>query len=118
MSNPILFGIPNCDTIKKARKWLESQEIEHQFHDFRKQGLDPDWLERAERAVGWELLLNKRGTTFRQLPDEQKQDLDRDTALSLLNAHPAMIKRPVLQYNSEFFVGFKPEQYQEIFANA
>ncbi|RDV27551.1 ArsC family reductase [Alteromonas aestuariivivens] len=111
-----LYGISNCDTIKKARKWLADNNVEAQFHDYRKDGLDPDWLETAEQHLGWEALLNKRGTTFRQLSDAQKTDLNRDKALALLVAHPAMIKRPVLVHEGQYYLGFKPDMYKELFA--
>lgn len=110
-----LFGIKNCDTIKKARKWLETQNVTHEFHDYRAQGLDRDWLELAESHLGWELMLNKRGTTFRQLDEADKQDLNREKALDLLIANPAMIKRPILQRDQTFHIGFKAEQYAEVF---
>ncbi|MBU2978902.1 ArsC family reductase [Alteromonas sp. C1M14] len=111
-----LFGISNCDTIKKAKKWLEQHDIDYAFHDYRKQGLDANWLAETESHLGWENLLNKRGTTYRQLPEEDKQSLNKETALALLLAHPAMIKRPVLHYNNQYFLGFKAEQYKDIFA--
>jgi len=110
-----LFGIKNCDTIKKARKWLEQQQIEFNFHDYRSDGLEQDWLQQAESQLGWEVLLNKRGTTYRQLDESQKQDMDKDKALALLMEYPAMIKRPVLQIGNSFYIGFKPEQYRELF---
>ena len=111
-----LFGISNCDTIKKARKWLEQNDIAYTFHDYRKDGLEAGWLAETEAALGWEDLLNKRGTTFRQLTDEQKSDLNKDTALGLMLEYPAMIKRPVLIHNGNYYLGFKPAQYEEIFA--
>lgn len=111
-----LYGISNCDTIKKARKWLEQQNIPFTFHDYRKDGLDEAWLKETESHLGWENLLNKRGTTFRQLPEEDKTDLTRDKALSLLLANPSMIKRPVLIHNNSYHLAFKPAQYEEIFA--
>lgn len=110
-----LFGIKNCDTIKKARKWLEQQQVEFNFHDYRTDGLEQNWLQQAESQLGWELMLNKRGTTFRQLQEDQKQDLNKDKALALLMEYPAMIKRPILQIDNKFYIGFKAEQYQEIF---
>lgn len=110
-----LYGIKNCDTIKKARKWLEQHDIGHQFHDYRSDGLSADWLEKAESSLGWEQMLNKRGTTFRQLDDAQKQDLNKDKALALLLEHPAMIKRPILHHQNQFHIGFKVDQYQSIF---
>lgn len=111
-----LYGIKNCDTIKKARKWLEQQGIEYQFHDYRVDGLDISWLTETEQHLGWENLLNKRGTTFRKLADAQKDNLDKDKALALLLEHPAMIKRPVLINKNTYYLGFKAEQYSEIFA--
>lgn len=111
-----LFGIKNCDTIKKARKWLESNNIEYTFHDYRVDGLTPQWLTDTEQHLGWEQLLNKRGTTFRQLSDEQKNNIDQQSALALMLEYPAMIKRPVLITNGQYHLGFKDAQYQEIFS--
>jgi len=111
-----LFGISNCDTIKKAKKWLEQNDISFTFHDYRKDGLEGSWLAETEAALGWESLLNKRGTTFRQLTDEQKNNLNKDNALGLMLEYPAMIKRPVLIHNGNYYLGFKPAQYEEIFA--
>ncbi len=95
-----LYGIKNCDTIKKSRIWLSANNIDYTFHDYRQNGLDEQWLKAAEQALGWELMLNKRGTTFRQLTEEQKQGLDKNTALLLMLEYPAMIKRPILIYNN------------------
>lgn len=111
-----LYGIKNCDTIKKAKKWLEMHNIDYQFHDYRVQGLESSWLSATESKLGWENLLNKRGTTFRQLSDSQKADLNKDTALALMIEYPAMIKRPVLIHDNNYYLGFKTEQYSEIFA--
>ncbi|WP_218309465.1 ArsC family reductase [Alteromonas antoniana] len=111
-----MYGIPNCDTIKKAKKWLEANDIAFQFHDYRKDGVDADWLEQAAEALGWENLLNKRGTTYRQLSEEQKAGMDQTKALALLREYPAMIKRPVLEHNSSLHLGFKPGQYEDIFS--
>jgi arsenate reductase (glutaredoxin) len=106
-----LYGIPNCDTVKKARKWLDGAGIAHCFHDVRKDGLDDarlgDWI----AAVGWEALLNKSGTTFRKLPDAAKADLDAAKASALMLAEPAMIKRPVVEYSGGVLVGFKPDAW-------
>ena len=110
-----LYGISNCDTIKKAKKWLTENQIDFTFHDYRKQGLEQTWLEAAEAELGWEVLLNKRGTTFRKLSDADKADLDREKALALLSEHSAMIKRPVLVHNKQFFCGFSESKYQEVF---
>ena len=111
-----LYGISNCDTIKKAKKWLETHDIDYQFHDYRKDGINRQWLEQTESILGWETMLNKRGTTYRQLSDEQKQNLDKESALALLVEQPAMIKRPVLVHNGQYHLGFKAAQYDEIFA--
>ncbi|NAW66180.1 ArsC family reductase [Photobacterium halotolerans] len=112
----IAYGIKNCDTIKKMKKWLDEQGIEYRFHDYRTDGLDRSLLEAFEAELGWEALLNKRGTTFRQLSDEQKNTLNRDSALTLMLEQPAMIKRPLLVHNQSYHLGFKPDQYQAIFA--
>jgi Spx/MgsR family transcriptional regulator len=111
-----LYGIKNCDTIKKARIWLTEQNINFSFHDYRVDGVELSWLEQAEQALGWENLLNKRGTTFRQLDEAQKTELNKDKALALLIEQPAMIKRPVLIHDGQYHLGFKPAQYQEIFS--
>ncbi|MCV2883776.1 ArsC family reductase [Aestuariibacter sp. AA17] len=111
-----LYGIKNCDTIKKAKKWLEEKGVQYTFHDYRVDGLSRDFLETAEAQLGWEQLLNKRGTTFRQLSDEQKNSLNKDNAIDLMLSHPAMIKRPLLITNNAYFLGFKADQYEEIFA--
>lgn len=111
------YGIKNCDTIKKMKKWFEAENIEYQFHDYRVDGLDIDMLTAFEAALGWEAMVNKRGTTYRQLSDEQKEGLNRDTAINLMLELPAMIKRPLLVHNESHYLGFKPAQYQEIFAS-
>ncbi len=113
----ILYGIPNCDTIRKARKWLAESGIDFQFHDFRKDGLEQKQLKNWVKQVGWEKLLNKRGTTWHQIPAEQKEELDEAAAIALLIEHPAMIKRPVLESEQleRIEVGFSTERYQEIF---
>lgn len=112
----VMYGIPNCDTIKKAKNWLTENDIAFDFHDYRKQGVPQEALNEAIQQLGWEPLVNKRGTTFRQLSEEQKSSLDETTALLLLTEHPAMIKRPLLALNGNYHLGFKPAQYQEIFA--
>ena len=111
-----LYGIKNCDTIKKARAWLSANNIDYTFHDYRQDGLETPWLEKSEQALGWELMLNKRGTTFRQLSEEKKQGVDKTAALALMLEHPAMIKRPILIHNEQYFMGFKGEQYAEVFS--
>ncbi|MCC2615994.1 ArsC family reductase [Aestuariibacter halophilus] len=109
-----LYGIKNCDTIKKARKWLADNNIEHVFHDYRQDGLEESWLRETEAALGWEALLNKRGTTFRQLDEADKQDLNRDKAIALMLANPAMIKRPVLIHQGQYLLGFKAPEYAAV----
>ena len=110
-----LYGIKNCDTIKKARIWLSANNIDYTFHDYRQDGLEPKWLEQTEQILGWEIMLNKRGTTFRQLGEKQKEGLDKTAALELMLEYPAMIKRPILIHNAQYFIGFKVEQYTEAF---
>ncbi|KJG57576.1 hypothetical protein UA38_09915 [Photobacterium kishitanii] len=111
----IAYGIKNCDTIKKMKHWFAAKNIAYQFHDYRVDGLDLALLETFEAALGWEAMVNKRGTTFRQLTAEQKEQLNRETALQLMLEQPAMIKRPLLKHNNNYYLGFKPDQYQAIF---
>ncbi len=110
-----LYGIPNCDTIKKAKKWLEQHNLEYTFHNYRKDGVSLDLLNQFNEQLDWQEMVNKRGTTYRQLSDETKASLSKDTALALLVEHPAMIKRPILSYSNDYFIGFKPAQYEDIF---
>ncbi|WP_421197345.1 ArsC family reductase [Aeromonas enteropelogenes] len=114
----VLYGISpkNCDTIKKARKWLDEAGVDYRFHDHRADGLDPAALDGWLAKLGWEALLNTRGTTFRALPEEEKQGLDNDKARALLLAHPAMIKRPLLDCDGELTLGFKADHYQSLFS--
>ena len=106
-----LYGIPNCDTIKKAKKWLESNDVAYQFHDFRKDGLTQEQLTDWANELGWETLLNKRGTTWRQQPDDVKNTINEASAITLMLEHPAMIKRPVLDTGTSRKVGFKDTEY-------
>ncbi|MBR9971855.1 arsenate reductase [Magnetospirillum sulfuroxidans] len=110
-----LYGIKACDTMKKAFVWLDSHGIAHDFHDFKKAGIERAALERWCDAAGWEKVINRAGTTFRKLPDEAKQNLDRDKAIALMREQPSMIKRPVLEYAEGIEIGFKPERYAAIF---
>ena len=107
----ILHGIPNCDTVKKARVWLDSHGVAYTFHDYKKAGIDADMLSDWAGQVGWEVLLNRAGTTFKKLPDADKAGLDEATAIALMVAQPSMIKRPVLSGAGPLLVGFKPEIY-------
>jgi len=109
-----LYGIKNCDTMKKARSWLASHEVQYAFHDYKTAGIGPEVLARWCAEVGWETLLNRTGTTFRKLPQSQKEELNERKAVSLMLAQPSMIKRPVLVYGSNrLVVGFKPEVYAQ-----
>lgn len=108
----ILFGIKNCDTVRKARRWLEANGVEHAFHDFRSDGLPAAKLEDWAGQLGWEQLLNRRSATYRQLPPERTADLDRDRALALMLEQPTLIKRPVAVYRGEARVGFREADWQ------
>jgi arsenate reductase len=106
-----MYGIKNCDTIKKARNWLDKHGVSYAFHDYKAAGIDKARLERWCKDAGWETLLNRAGTTFRKLPDADKTDLNERKAISLMLAQPSMIKRPVLDLGGRVLVGFKPEVY-------
>jgi len=110
-----IYGIKACDTMKKARAWLDGHGVAYDFHDYKAAGIDQDRLEGWVRAVGWETLLNRSGTTFRKLPDQDKADIDEQKAIELMLAQPSMIKRPVLETRGELLVGFKPERYEAAF---
>lgn len=110
-----IYGIKNCDTIKKARLWLSQQEVNFDFHDYRSDGLDLQWLQQVEAHLGWQAMLNKKGTTFRQLSEADKENINKDSALQLMLQHPAMIKRPLLIHQGGHYLGFNASQYQEIF---
>ncbi len=112
----ILYGIKNCDTMKKARAWLDARGIAHAFHDYKTAGIDRGRLAGWAREVGWEALLNRTGTTFRKLPEAEKASLTEAKAMALMLAQPSMIKRPVLDADGRLIVGFKPEIYQRAFA--
>ena len=109
-----IYGIKNCDTMKKARAWLEKQGVDYAFHDYKTAGVEPEKLERWSKKAGWETLLNKAGTTFKKLPDKDKEGLTEKKALALMLKQPSMIKRPVLELGGgKLLVGFKPEAYGE-----
>src|ERR1700761_6466304 len=111
-----IHGIKNCDTMKRARAWLEARRIAHTFHDYKASGIDKATLEGWAKKVGWDVLLNRAGTTFRKLPDADKEGLTEKKAIALMLAQPSMIKRPVLEANGKLTVGFKPEEYKTLFA--
>lgn len=111
----IIYGIKNCDTMKKARAWLEAEGIAYRFHDYKTQGIERARLEGWVKAVGWETLLNRAGTTFRKLPDADKKDVTEKGAIDLMLDQPSMIKRPVLEVEGRLLVGFKPASYLEVF---
>lgn len=106
-----LYGIRNCDTVKKARAWLDLAGVAYAFHDYKTAGVDADRLKSWVDRLGWETLLNRAGTTFRKLPDADKQDLDAGRAVALMLANPSAIKRPVLEAGNTLLVGFKAETY-------
>lgn len=101
-----VYGIPNCDTIKKARKWLDAKGIAYGFHDYKKEGADQDKLARWVGEAGWETVLNRSGTTFRKLPEADREGLDTEKAVALMAAHPSCIKRPVVEHPGGLLVGF------------
>ncbi len=111
-----LYGISNCDTIKKAKTWLQLNGIDFVFHDYRKQGLDQALLQSLEAKLGWEAMLNRRGTTWRQLPEDAKNSIDRDAALTIMLQNPAIIKRPILVHGEHISVGFSEASYQPLLA--
>ncbi len=111
-----IYGIRNCDTMKKARAWLDKQGVGYDFHDYKVDGISRDKLKAWADEVGWEALLNRAGTTFRKLPEAEKQDLTERKALALMLDQPSMIKRPVLDTGRKRLVGFKPDIYQATFA--
>jgi arsenate reductase len=107
-----IYGIKNCDTMKKARAWLEKHRVAYEFHDYKTAGIERSQLEEWVKKLGWEALLNRAGTTFRKLPDKDKNGLDAKKAIALMLAQPSMIKRPVLDLGrGKLLVGFAPESY-------
>lgn len=111
-----LYGIRNCDTMKRARAWLDTHGVGYVLHDYRVAGLDRAVLAGWVREFGWEALLNRGGTTFRKLPEAQRQDLDAEEAIALMLAEPAMIRRPVLDTGAMRILGFRPDLYAQVFA--
>jgi arsenate reductase (glutaredoxin) len=110
-----LYGIPNCDTVKKARAWLDAKGIAYAFHDYKKGGAHVESLHRWSAALGWETVLNRAGTTFRKLADADKADLTRDKAIALMIAQPSMIKRPIVEGNGALLAGFNADEWDRTF---
>jgi arsenate reductase (glutaredoxin) len=117
MKSITLYGIKNCDTMKKAVAWLNARGMEHSFHDYKTRGVAKADLDRWVKTIGWEILLNRAGTTFKKLPERDKTGITEKQAIALMLAQPAMIKRPVLDVDGELTVGFKPEIYEKVFSN-
>ena len=111
-----IYGIKNCDTMKKARVFLDEHGVEYAFHDYKASGIDRPHLERWCREAGWETVLNRAGTTFRKLPDTARENLDEARAIELMLEQPSMIKRPVLERDGRLLIGFKPEIYERFLA--
>lgn len=111
-----IYGIKNCDTIKKTRKYFENKGLEYQFHDYRVDGIESEWLSNALSQLDWEKVLNKRGTTFRQLSQEQKDNINEANVAELLKEHPAMIKRPIIDTGEQLILGFYEKHLNEIYA--
>jgi arsenate reductase len=109
-----LFGIPNCDTVKKARQWLEARDIDYAFHDFKKLGVDEAQLSAWSRQLGYETLINQRGTTWRKLDEKDRQALNEQKAIALMQQHTSLIRRPVLQVGTTLLCGFRPEEWQTL----
>ena len=111
-----LFGIKNCDTVKKARRWLDEHQVSYQFHDFRKDGFNETTIKQWLEKISWKELINKRGTTWRQLDDPRKEQLDQQGAIELMLAHPTLIKRPVIEDASGVSIGFNESDFQARYA--
>jgi Spx/MgsR family transcriptional regulator len=111
-----IYGIPNCDTMKKARQWLDKHEIAYEFHDYKKQGVDEKRLRHWVEQVGWECLLNRRGMMWRKLDEAVKADIDEASAIRIMLETPSIIKRPLLELGDSVHLGFKEAQYAKLFA--
>lgn len=114
MADVTVFGIPNCDTVKKARKWLDANDVSYEFHDYKKKGIEETTLGAWSKTLGWEALLNRRGTTWRKLDEAQKQDINEGRAIELMLEHTSMIKRPVIQHDTGLLLGFDEEAYEAL----
>lgn len=114
----VMYGIKNCDTIKKAKKWLNEHDVQFTFHDYRKDGLSEELLSSLESSLGCEALLNKRGTTWRKLPEEIKDSINRESAMVIMLENPAIIKRPILNTGKSLELGFSDATYQQLFPSS
>jgi len=113
-----LYGIRNCDTMRKARRWLDGHGVDYAYHDLRSDGLERTMLQDWMAALGWEALLNRRGTTWRRLPETVRAAINREVAADLMVEHPAIIRRPVLEHDGQLYVGFSSDRYRAIFGAA
>ncbi|MBW9090322.1 ArsC family reductase [Rhizobium wenxiniae] len=113
-----IYGIKNCDTMKKARTWLDQQGVSYAFHDYKASGIDRAHLQAWVDQAGWETVLNRSGTTFRKLDEAERLNIDKDKAIELMLAQPSMIKRPVLEADGKLLIGFKPEIYEDALRKA
>ncbi|MFV0294634.1 MAG: arsenate reductase [Hyphomicrobiaceae bacterium] len=111
----IVYGIPNCGTVKKARTWLEEHGIDYTFHDYKKAGVTAAKLERWSKEAGWEAVINRQGQTFRKLPDDAKAGLTKTKAITLMREQPSMIRRPIVEHDGKLLVGFKEPEWQDAF---
>lgn len=118
MSKATVYGIKNCDTMKKALGWLDRQGVEYDFHDYKKSGVDEDVLRQAIKAHGWESVINRRGMTWRKLPDDVKSGMDEEGAAQVALEKPSIIKRPLIVYGGKTYTGFDEEMYQTLFSKA
>ena len=109
-----IYGIPNCDAMKKARRWLQANGVEYDFHDYKKLGVPEKKLKTWVKQAGWETILNKRGTTWRKLDDELKHNIDNASAIKIMLDNPSIIKRPVLESNQLLLIGFKEDEYRQL----
>ena len=111
-----VYGIKNCDTMKKARRWLDEHGVAHQFHDYKKDGIDEKTLQTWCKKLGWETLLNRRGTTWRKLPDKVKDNINETSAIKIMLDNPSIIKRPLLRSGSKYLAGFNENDYRKLFS--
>ncbi len=109
-----IYGIPNCDTMKKARKWLDANNLEYEFHDYKKSGVPENKLKLWVKSAGWDIVLNKRGTTWRKLDDEIKNNIDENSAIQVMLENPSAIKRPIIENDNMLLVGFKEDEYKSL----